>query len=104
MRKKEINDFVNGKVSLALGDNGKWITESLSSEQRCPLCSRLIDKLVLRFKAGQRVLYDYINGTDGRCVGEGVIEEIRNNFWYSVRRYDGFYSSFRDCELNELKD
>lgn len=102
MNEKDVNDFINGKASLVPKPDGTFAIEPLSSEHRCPICNRLINSTTLRFRVGQKVLCDYIDGTSGRCVAEGVIKEIKNNYWYFVLQDDGFYHWRRDCELKEL--
>ncbi len=94
MNEKEINDFVNGKASLVPRSDGTFAIEPISHSENIT---------ILRFNVGQKVLCDYINGTDGRCVAEGVIKEIKDS-WYFVLQDDGLFHWRRDCELKELNE
>jgi len=101
MTDNEIDMFVNGKAALVPGVGGFHIEKLEPRTKDIPLPKK--------YKIGQEVVYDHINGTAGRCVGEGIIEEINNkqtygDYFVSINKERDTFMWFRECELTEKVD
>lgn len=60
-----------------------------------------------KFKIGERVIYDHINGTDGRCVGEGIVDKINKTQTYGdylILMNNRRLGWFRESELSKLNE
>ncbi len=104
MTDKEIEDFVNGKVAMVPKDGGGFTTEPLT-EGGCGCCGKSEKEISVRFKVGDKVVYDEIRGSFGRHVGEGVIadpKEYGSNvdgcFMYLVDTGD-YLRWYHHCQL-----
>jgi len=97
MTHEDIDRFLSG-THYVTHERGQWVAKPTPKLGRCGVCGVPIIEIEPDFGVGDAVVYDHINGSFGRQVGEGTIV-ASDGIQFLVEMKPGEFMWFHHCQL-----